>query len=356
MRRFIGIGLALGLGLASVGCDDQGSPASPSAGGQSVTRIQIVGPESVDPGKTAQLGVTATLADGTTHDVSRQVTWQSSNPELLIVSSGLVTASYQFGEAQITARYPGAANASAGVASRSLLVLPAGTFRLKGLVKSDGAPVDGATIEIAGDTAAAAVSTAGTFVAYGIAGNVEITVSKDGFVPQARRVTVSAHQSDGVDFELLPSIEGTYTLRLVAAAECRAGLPDDARERTYLAKIAQSGPNLDVTLTGATLDSDWFGRGFANAFRGAVEAGRVSLSLPRSRGIGTILDNLTGSDDLPRYLAVFGSVTTTRTPDGYSGALVGTFQMMTAGDWWSSPLSSSGGSCTSFAHQFTLSR
>ena len=119
----------------------------------------------------------------------------------------------------------------AGTASRAQLVLPAGTWRLTGLVKNDGVPVDGAQVEITGETAAATVTNGGAFAAYGIAGDVEIRITGDGLLSQVRRTTVTRHQSEA-DFHMLSLLDGTFTLKVHAAADCRAGLPEAARERS----------------------------------------------------------------------------------------------------------------------------
>jgi hypothetical protein len=78
------------------------------------------------PGESLQLTLNARWSDGTTTDVTAQATWQTSNARTLTVtSSGLLTGVAN-GEGSVSGRYSGMSR------SRSLLVLPTGTFRLRG--------------------------------------------------------------------------------------------------------------------------------------------------------------------------------------------------------------------------------
>ena len=58
-------------------------------------------------GKTAQLSATGTYADATTADVTNQVTWSSSNPNLATVSSSGLASGNAAGRVTITASFAG---------------------------------------------------------------------------------------------------------------------------------------------------------------------------------------------------------------------------------------------------------
>ena len=118
---------------------------------------------------------------------------------LSISKTGLVTAGAGRGEAQVLAKYTGhpAAWRNAEVGSRTLLVLPAGTSRLTGVVKDGGAPVEGALVAITGGTptGTSVVTERGTFRFYGVSGETEIRVTKDGYDTTVHRVIVTNHRA-----------------------------------------------------------------------------------------------------------------------------------------------------------------
>ena len=111
-------------------------------------------PTRCRPAGRFKLSATALLSDGTTREITNEASWETDKGALLLISkTGLVTAGADRGEAQVLAKYTGhpAAWLNAEVGSRTLLVLPAGTFRLTGVVKDGGAPVEeGAAVAITG--------------------------------------------------------------------------------------------------------------------------------------------------------------------------------------------------------------
>src|SRR6185436_12777007 len=106
----------------------------------------------------------------------------------------------------------------------------------------------------------------GTYRLYGVAGPVEIQISKSGYDTIVRGLTVSGTDVASVTEirqSVIPSLAGTYSLTLAAAGNCTA-LPVEARSRTYSATVQQSGPVLTVTLGGADFSSE------RNRFSGRV--------------------------------------------------------------------------------------
>ena len=86
----------------SVACGDD-PPTTPTQ----IARIQVIGPDSIRAGQSAQLVANIRQADGTTKSATSMpnLSWRSSNPSVISVSnSGMVTATPSgFGEAVITA-------------------------------------------------------------------------------------------------------------------------------------------------------------------------------------------------------------------------------------------------------------
>ena len=105
--------LSRALTIAAIGllvaCGDDPVPTQPArlTWNQSVTGIDVVGPDSLGGGQSAQFVANFRYADGSTKSATSlpELRWRSSNPIVLSVStSGVVTASlYERGEAVITA-------------------------------------------------------------------------------------------------------------------------------------------------------------------------------------------------------------------------------------------------------------
>jgi hypothetical protein len=243
----------------------QGSPTSTVT----VSSLELTGPDTVaSDGGTAQFTATARLSDGASRDVTNESTWRTLNSSVLTVTSGGLATGRQRGETSITAVYGGR------TATRSpVFVLPAGTYRLSGTVTDAGFPVNGARVAVTLGTGQGqtAVTSNGTYQLYGVAGPVEIGVTKFGYDELKKRPMVSGNET--LDFalqltKLRAEVGGTYTLELTAAPDCTM-LPAELRTRRYSAVLTQAGPNLTVTLSGASFSS-WQGH-VRNSFVGQLD-------------------------------------------------------------------------------------
>ncbi len=169
--------------------------------------------------------------------------------------------------------------------SKEVIVVPAGTFRLAGIVDEPGTPpgpVVDARVEVIGGPAAGlstTTATDGRFRLYGVAGDTTIQITKDGYQTQTQRVNVADHnQVLTVSLPLVrprSDFSGTYSLTITAAATCQ--LPDAVETRTYTAALTQQGPALEATLTGSNFALSKNGRGAR--FRGRVEPTRIVFSI-----------------------------------------------------------------------------
>jgi hypothetical protein len=353
---------AIALALANLlgACDDGPTRPSPSSGppsappaGPVTNNVVIVGPETLPPGQSAQFSATAHQSDGSTKDVTTEVVWQAWNPSVLTLSSTGLATGRERGETGITVTLP----ASGRSTSTQVIVVPAGTYRLAGTVKDEGYGVGGgARVEItAGTGRGLAVSTdpSGGYRIYGVAGPIEVRVNHNGFQEVRRSLQVTGHQV--ADFDLVLSrpraeVSGTYTLTVIAAPECRAALPEQARIRTYNAVVTQYGPRLTVTLGGSnfyTSHNQTF-----NSFRGAVEPEKVTFQLGGSLYYyGTRYDVIEALDTTT-FLAMTGGVVSTVSAGRLSGALSGTLETLREASGRFETVSS----CTSSGHQFVLAR
>jgi hypothetical protein len=166
----------------------------------------------------------------------------------------------------------------------------------------------------------------GRYQLYGVAGAIQVQVSKEGYDSLTRALTVTA--DDMVDFrDVVQSgtpmaIAGAYTLSLNASActpYASAAPPDEYRRRTYTAAVAQFGTRLVVTLGGADF-AIVNGRG--NQFEGRVQPDSVRFHIQADYYYYSDFDLLerVGSDQL---LTFYGDVLAAASPAGISGTLSG---------------------------------
>ncbi len=356
MQRFhLLTGCAIALALAGLlgACDD--GPTRPSTPIEpptvvTVLRLEIAGPGTVPPGESAQYSAIAVQSDGTTRDVTNGAVWRTGNQSVLTISSTGLATGRERGEAFVEV------SASGRSSHKEVIVVPAGTYRLSGFVKDAGEPVLGARVEVtAGTGQGLAVTASGAFYRlYGVAGDIEVRVTRDGYQELRKSLQVTGHQT--LDFDLVlarprDEVSGTYTLT-VTAAECSAALPAEARIRTYSAVLGQDGPRLVATLAGAKfyMDRDRS----HNSFRGRVEPDRVTFQLSGPYDyyghfyFPEVLEEL----DSTTFLTVSGSAVTTVSPRGLSGTLNGPVETLRLASGRLEPVTS----CRSTGHRFVLSR
>jgi hypothetical protein len=367
---------AVGLGLATVlvsaglfaACDNDRAPTGPSSppppgSTATINRIEITGPSSVPPGESVQFRATGFSSDGSSRDVSQEVQWFSSNRSVLTVSStGLATGANR-GESVLTARRNPIG------AGRTVMVLPDGTYRLIGVVTEADAPanpVAGARVEVPSGSAAGLGMTTdfdGRYRLYGVPGDAQIRVSRDGYVSQTESFQLTAHTTRNFQLPLArarPDISGTYTLRMNVAGGCTGSrpLPDDQRERTYTASLSQNGQEVIARLVGGgDFAVNSIGKG--NSFRGRVDPAGVTFSILSgdlyyypyygASFYPDVVERLPGET----YLSFGGTVTSTFTSWGLSGTLNGFFVTYDS-RFPRSPSTLS--SCNSTGHGFILSR
>lgn len=360
--RFIAFAAVAVLAVAVVSCGDDPNPVRPSSPGATpptvtpaVTRVDTVIPASMEPGASVQATARATMSDGSSRDVTSEAQWSSSNTGVVRAGSTGVLAAGTRGEAVVVARHSGRSS------SGHILVLPTGTFRLTGRVADTGVPVDGVRVEVIGGTGqglSAVSNAAGDFALYGVGGRVTLHSKKQGYVNRTQDVDVTSNQSVNVDMQFdgpRAQLEGKYTLQITAQG-CAGRIPDAAVTRTYDASVAQAGPRLTVTLSGADfIVTNGHGNGFVGT---AVGGDRVVFSL--NSGFVYYYYYYYGSGDFdiverltPTSVLMFsGTATANNTGSGLSGSLsgmVGISQRLTVPFFPSS-------TCFSPSHRFEMRR
>jgi hypothetical protein len=347
-----------------IACDDGPTRPSPPATppptppGAPVTILSLVitGPNEIAPGATAQFTATALMSDGSPRNVTNEATWRSGNESVLGISPTGVATGRDRGESTIQVSL-GGRTATKG----DVLVLPVGTYRLRGIVGESGSArtLYRARVEVTAGIGQGLAVTAngGGYSLHGVAGDVDLRITADGYQELRTRVQVTKH--DDLSFNLVPTgpranVTGAYTLTVAVAPECRAALPPEAATRSFHAVVDSSGSdNLTVRLENARFliaSSRTFNRfgGFSNPNGASFYLTGPDNFYYASYG-SDVLEQLT---DTTLY-TMSGYAVMTVSPNGLTGTLAGLIEVVqgtTPGRLQRVA------SCRSSDHQFVLGR
>jgi hypothetical protein len=170
-----------------------------------------------------------------------------------VSAAGLLTARGN-SFADVSAAYNGLTS------TREVIAVPEGTFRLTGIVTdvtAPAGPVNSALVDVT-DGSSRGLSTFtgsdGRYNLLGVAGDIEVRVTKHAYRQLVQRVVVTDHQRLDVDLQIdgqLPDVSGSYVLTIDAADTCTTALPEEAMSRKYSAILRQVGPELRIEVGGA---------------------------------------------------------------------------------------------------------
>jgi len=237
------------------------------------------------------------------------------------------------------------------------MVLPQGTYRLKGSVVNEGRAVPDAEVAVvAGPAAGLATTTTGVggYRLYGVSGDTEIRVRKPGYVEQSKKVTVTSHQDLHFQLELAApreNVDGRWTLTVRAAPACAGKLPPEILERRYSAVLTQAGAKVTARLEGPAFYTR--GTWTQNTFTGIIEAERLIFTLTPSffyytyDTIPAVFEEIAPG----QFFSMSGTAEMTGEGSRRSGRLKGTIEIRGA-----PPQVTPTASCPSDDHVFELTR
>ncbi len=319
--------LAVGILFLGFGAACRG-PAEPTGSGA----LEITGPASVAPGQSAKYVAVERRPDGSTRPVP-DIRWTSTETSVLQVDGlGVATAGFR-GETVLHADMP----SSGRRATREIVVLPSGTYRLVGTVLEaggGGAPIAGAGIEVRTEDGVATPpllhsSTAvdGRYRLYGVPGDGYVRVAIDGYSPIIEHVTLAAHGMR--NFELastsrVGNFGGNYTLIVAADAACSSApqpLAAELRRRTFEVAIRQEGSRLTVAV-GSNCVAGFYG---GCEFLGQSSPGGAAFDITDGGSSFYAFPDLVEkiSRDGNTGLGVIGRVAAVRSGAGLSGSMAG---------------------------------
>jgi hypothetical protein len=298
----------------------------------------------------------ASLTDGTTADVTAQSTWTVSNTSVLTVQSPGVVRGGTRGETALFVRNTNLRPAQFQSWHTYVLVLEDGTFRVTGRVQESGAGLPDAQVAVVAGTGTGLSTTTGSggsYALYGVAGEVRIDATLEGFDRASRTVTVTENTS--ADITMRPTVtptdlKGTWTMTLTASPGCVPPFPADARTRSYTAAIDQTGTALKVDVTAPGLST--------YRIDGTVIDRSLTLYLPIGdfyySFYGIRYYSLVEQFSSARFLAIGGTARGERTGNSVPGTLSGEFAIYGSGNGTS--VGRRQVSCVRDDHGFSLSR
>ena len=314
------------------GCDDPPSPTPTGPITPVIVRLEISGPDTIAPGRSAQMTAFAHFSDGVRQPVAaRDVVWGSNVLVLRMNADGVATALDQVGDTTINASWPIFLGGTRPGGGKVITIVPGGTFRMVGRVtdaEAPSVPVPGALIEVTPGPLVTTTDIAGQYKLYGVPAEATVRITMGGFQAVERRLTLTAHATQ--DFNLPPDgarpvLSGPYTLAIDVGSACSdSNFSNDHRHRRYEAVLTQNGGNVDVALVEPRFRVNSAGRG--KGFSGVAFSGGATFTLLNWD------PDLTGADplDYPDVVELLpdgtvlvpqGAVTMTGTAAGLSGQM-----------------------------------
>lgn len=231
--------------------------------GSSVLGVDISGPATIAPGQSGQFtAVILPFAPGSERFTETpHVEWRSSDAAILqLTNSGIGTAGQQRGEVVVSAEVR-TSTGGVGKATKEVMILPDGTFRLIGTVldaEDPQLPVANASVEAVPGLALTQTDSAGKYRLYGAPANARILVRADGYRELQQDLHLTANSAYTVQLtasEPTDLLAGDYTVSFDVTDACTNGgtvppLAPELRHRRYAAILTRSGANIDVTLSG----------------------------------------------------------------------------------------------------------
>jgi hypothetical protein len=235
--------------------------AKASAVPATLASIAIAGPAEMAPGTTGQFTATGQYADGSSKDITSEVTWGSWDIGTLRHRAAGQFEALKAGETSVFA------SMQPRGATRTVLILPAGTFKLSGTVRDTSSTIDGADVEIlSGNAGTSKTKTRydGKYFFYGVVGDVRLRASAPGYASHEFNAAVSGHTISDVTLTTsspIAEISGTWKVTASTSSACSSSWPEAARKREVTATIRQDGTQFSVNFSSPTAVATYGGSG-----------------------------------------------------------------------------------------------
>ena len=220
-----------------------------------LSSISISGPAEIAPGSVTQFTATGRYADGSTQDITSNVSWGTADSTTLRHSGSGRFEAVRAGETRVFA----SSSTPGSFASMVVLILPPGTFKLSGTIRDSSGTVDGVEVEVVSGTGSATKTTSrydGKYALYGVAGDIRLRATSRGYDAEELTATVSGHTVR--DFTLKTStqivdVAGEWKLTISTSSACSSLWPEALRKRDVSATITRDGTRLNIKFHGPTV-------------------------------------------------------------------------------------------------------
>ena len=321
-----------------------------------VSSIHIDGPDTLSPGSSAQLHLVKQWSDGVQEDATTNAVWSSSDPKVMTVTAGGLAAAVSVGAVKISA-------ASGLNASKPMLAVPDGTYDLSGRVLENGVGIGRMTVTVAigiGQGTTAVTDATGAYTLYGVAGTIELHVSRDGYFTASQTMTVTGLNARAPDVTVTPiiapaNLSGAWQLTIVPATTCTAPVAA-VGPRTFNITITQTGADAVMAFAAA----DMFKRSPRRTSSAHITGNVLEFTLSAAVDgyykfyspnlLYDVMEVLDGN----RFLGFSGDAHLDGSMTSVAGAFNGNLDVFAGnGDYWGSSLAAR---CTSTTHAVVMTK
>ena len=265
--------------------------------------LTVSGPQEMAPGTNAQFTVNGRYSDDSTKDVSATASWSALPTNVLRSTGGGRVEALTGGDAQVFVSF------DRQFTSFRVLVIPPGTFKLSGRITDSSGGIENVEVRVLSGTGAglaAKTDFGGNYRLYGVAGDVRVSVSAPGYVPQEIGATVTSHTTR--NFALTTSstsvdVSGQWTMTFRTSSACSSNWSPELRQREIAANVSKQDTRLNIRFVGPAVVTS-FGSGQSSG-RIAGTAFSMTLAYDDYYGIYSLLERVNPTE----WVAVTGTFT-----------------------------------------------
>jgi Big-like domain-containing protein len=283
-----------------------------------LTSISIAGPTEMTPGSAAQFTATGHYADESTQDITSIVRWGSEDVGTLRQTGVGRFEAVRAGETRVTA------SVTNRFTSTLVLILPAGTFKLSGIIRDSSGALEGVDVEVVSGTASSLKTKSrydGRYALYGVSGEVRLRITARGYDVEDVTATVTGHTVRDVSLKTsspIVDIAGEWKLTISTSSACSNSWPAAARRREVPSTITRDGTRFNINFSGPTVVATYPDQGL---IAGSAFSMTLDFDYYYYYGVSGLLERLSPTE----WLRITGTFEGTADASLITGNLSGSF-------------------------------
>jgi hypothetical protein len=215
------------------------------------------------------------------------------------------------------------------VASKSVIVLPDGTYRIVGTVRdASSAFVPNALVEVTPGPLSATTDASGHYALYAVTADSEFRITAYGYEPLTQHLDFSVDATH--DFQLasgqVSTLAGRYTVSIDVIDPCQQ-IAGEFQHRRYDAVVTQDRLTVDVVLTEPRFLSE------SNRFHGTADAGGATFALGSVNLFNGTFPSVVERLPDGTFLTLEGTALTIGSAAGLSGTMDGSLTIWDSRFW-----------------------